>query len=359
MSDLVDLFAKVVVQIATPYSTGTGFCLKKHGLIVTSDHLVRDNREVVVEGKYIDRQLVRVMYSDPQYDLAFLELPDSDSIPAILLGQAERLEEGSKLTAFGFPFSNQFVAKQGQVVKYPTLQHDAEYIEHDAATEAVNSGGPVANAAGLIVGVNTFASWEEDKSGLAISEKYLREAIMDYRSGGGEVGVRCYNCGKVVFESTDLRTYCPGCQTPLSLPSSSQVFEPEGVGKSIEVLLAENGYDIALSRIGPNNWEIREGSARIDISYYEKTGLIVGDAYLCSLPPDPSKPLYEFLLKQNYRTQGLAFSVKGRDIVLSLLIYDRYLNAGTAAQLFKHLFERADYFDNILVEEYGARWKYD
>jgi serine protease Do len=39
------------------------------------------------------------------------------------------------------------------------------------------------------------------------------------------------------------------------------------------------------------------------------------------------------------------------------LIYDRYLNANTGTKLFKHLFERADYYDNILVEEYSCVWR--
>jgi len=59
--------------------------------------------------------------------------------------------------------------------------------------------------------------------------------------------------------------------------------------------------------------------------------------------------------------EGLTFSVnpKGHEIILSLLIYDRYLNVETGIKLFKHLFEKADHFDNILVEEYGAIWKQD
>ena len=75
------------------------------------------------------------------------------------------------------------------------------------------------------------------------------------------------------------------------------------------------------------------------------------------MPKDNINPLYEYLLKQNYEIEGLTFSIKENDIVLSLLIYDRYLNMDTGMKLFKYLFERADYYDNILVEEYGAIWK--
>jgi serine protease Do len=43
--------------------------------------------------------------------------------------------------------------------------------------------------------------------------------------------------------------------------------------------------------------------------------------------------------------------------VLSLMIFDRYLNIDTGLKLFKYLFEKADFFDDILVENYGAVWK--
>ena len=83
----------------------------------------------------------------------------------------------------------------------------------------------------------------------------------------------------------------------------------------------------------------------------------MGDASLCSLPKENINPLYEYLLKQNYEIEGLTFSIKENDIVLSLLIYDRYLNMDTGMKLFKYLFEKADYYDNILVDKYGAIWK--
>jgi len=69
--------------------------------------------------------------------------------------------------------------------------------------------------------------------------------------------------------------------------------------------------------------------------------------------------MHEYLLRQNHEIEGLTFSIRGQDIVLSLLIYDRYLNAETGMKLFQHLFERADYYDNVLVEVYGAIWKYE
>jgi serine protease Do len=66
--------------------------------------------------------------------------------------------------------------------------------------------------------------------------------------------------------------------------------------------------------------------------------------------------VYRFLLRQNFELEGLSFYVEGQAIVLSLIIYDRYLNLETGMHLLRHLLKKADYYDNVLVEEYGARW---
>ena len=85
MQQIVDIYKSVVIQIATPYSTGTGFYLKEPNLIVTNNHVVEGNREVTVEGVGLPRQISRVLYNDAKYDLAFLEMPPEHAIPLVNL----------------------------------------------------------------------------------------------------------------------------------------------------------------------------------------------------------------------------------------------------------------------------------
>jgi serine protease Do len=55
--------------------------------------------------------------------------------------------------------------------------------------------------------------------------------------------------------------------------------------------------------------------------------------------------------------ESVTLSVHEQDIILSLLIFDRYLDETTGMAKLRMLFEKADYYDNILVETYGANWK--
>ena len=357
MKEVIEIYRSVVIQIATPYCTGTGFYLKGPNLIVTNEHVVRDNREVVIDGQGFGKQLVKVIFLDPKYDLAFLAPPKAVDLPAIHLAEQDTLTAGDRVVAVGHPFGFKYSATQGIISNPRHEVDDIAYYQHDAALNPGNSGGPLVNLDGEVVGVNTFKVEGGDNIGISLPVKYLAAAIREFTQAGGKLGVRCQACSNLVFEDTIDHNYCPHCGAKIELPSQVEEYEPVGVAKTIEEMLERSEHHVLLSRRGPNNWQILKGSAKINISYYEKTGLITGDAYLCLLPKSNIKPLYEYLLRQNYDLEGLTFSIKGQDIILSLLIYDRYLNVDTGLKLFKHLFEKADFYDNILVEDYGALWK--
>ncbi|MFM8451194.1 MAG: trypsin-like peptidase domain-containing protein [Haliscomenobacter sp.] len=357
MREIIDRFREILIEIATPYSTGTGFFLKQAGLIITNEHVVRDNREVVILGARFPKQLVEVLFTDSRYDLAFLAAPTDVAFPDIHLATAATWAEGDSVIAIGHPFGLKFTATRGII---SNIRHDMDgilYIQHDAALNPGNSGGPLVNLQGEIIGINTFIIQDGNSLGFSLPCLEIERALADFQAAGGGVSARCGSCSNLVTSAEARDGYCPHCGARTLLADQAVPYEPLGVAQTIEAMLQESGHAVALARRGPSNWEIHQGSARIHISYYEQTGLISGDAYLCRLPGANIQPLYEFLLRQNYETEGLTFSVDDQDIILSLILFDRYLNTASGLRLFQHLFERADYYDNILVEQYGALWQ--
>lgn len=359
MSLPISSFEQLLVHIATPYSTGTGFYWPGPGVVVTNEQGVRDNREVVVEGSCFTRRLARVLFVDAKYDLAFLEVSAPADPVQMELNTAD-LAPGAAVFALGFVGGRKTTHAEGTITAQTPddSDEDVKYWHHDAALSPASSGSPLLDSQGKLVGVNTFHALDGVHTALALPAKYLWESWQAFKGGGGALGTRCLSCETIVFTHTiDQKKYCPNCGAVVELPNQYAEYEPEGVAYTLEAMLAETGHDPKLARIGSNNWEIKQGSACVNISYYEKTGLITGDAYLCELPKEQHKSLYEFLLRQNYDVENLTFSIKGQDIVLSLLIFDRYLNVDTGLKLFKHLFDTADKYDNILVEQFGAQWK--
>jgi serine protease Do len=355
MKEIFEKYKKIIIQIATPYSTGTGFFLKKNGIVITNYHVVQGNREVIIEGVDFKKQLAKVLYSDPMIDLAFIQGPADVNFPLVNISETDDVMVGDQIIAFGHPFGLKFTATQGIVSNTLHRQHDIRYIQHDAALNPGNSGGPLVDTNGEIIGVNTFIIQQSDNIGFSLPVQYLREAITDFNTGNGQIGSKCFSCSNVVFESIINDDFCPFCGSKITLPSKEEEYEPAGISRTIEFIIAKTGHDVQLSRRGPNSWEIQHGSANIFISYYEPNGTISGDVVLCYLPKTNIKSIYEYMLRECHKLEGMSLGVRGNEIVLTLIIYDRYLNKESGLKLFKHLFDKADYYDNILIETYGAQ----
>ena len=355
---IIEEYQKAIIQIATQNSTGTGFFLKEFNLIVTNDHVVENNAEVTIAGKTFEKAVSRVWYTDRKHDLAFLEPPPGVDFPDIRLGNYDNLHAGDPVIAIGHPYGLNYTATQGVISKVDRIRDGLKFIQIDAAINPGNSGGPLVNGNGEVIGVNSFIIRGGDNLGFALPVSYLREALQIYLPSKGQASTRCFSCGFLVTAANiDSGKYCPSCGTEVKLPEiPEKEVEPVGAAKTIEDILRELGKNVRLAREGNNNWSVREGSAKIKISYNSENFFVAGDAYLCHMPSDATKikPLYQFLLQENYRMHGMVLSCVKQNIVLSCIIYDLDLNKENGAETFKNLFQQADKYDNILKGEYGC-----
>jgi serine protease Do len=261
------------------------------------------------------------------------------------------------VTAIGHPFGLKFSVKSGIVSNTREIMNNIPYLHIDAALNPGNSGGPLVDDDGDIVGVNTFILRNGDNMGFSLPVAFLRESLDAFGRCNSRNAARCPGCTNVLSERLVVGGFCTHCGHKMQLPAETETYEPTGIPRLIEQLITGAGHRAELSRCGPNAWEIRHGSARIHITYHEKSGLMTADAVLCQLPKENIKPLYEYLLRENYANEAVAFSVREQDVLLSVLVYDRYLNERTGRELLQTLFEKADHYDNILVEQFGAGWK--
>lgn len=357
MINMIDTYRAVIVQIATPYSTGTGFYLKEPNLVVTNYHVIQGNHKVIVEGVSFAKQLVSVLYIDQKYDLAFLSPPVGEGMPLVKLDVERELKVMDPVTAVGHPFGLKFSVKQGIISNTREMMNDIPYLHIDAALNPGNSGGPLVDAAGDVIGVNTFIIRDGDNIGFSLPARLLHRSLTEFQAAQSDNACRCTACLQVVSDKQVDNGFCSNCGAKVELPQSVEPYLPTGVPRTIENMIKRAGYDVLLSRCGPNAWEIREGSAKINLSYHERSGFFVADAVLCNLPPGNIKPLYEYLLRENYTLKGRTFSVHNQKIQLSLLIFDRYLNEEVGFQQLQSLFQQADHYDDILVKQFGAVWK--
>jgi serine protease Do len=357
-STVLENFQNAIIQIATQTGTGTGFYVKEFDLIVTNNHVVDNNAEVTIKGKNFDKKLSRVWYTDRKHDLAFLEPPSGTQLPDIHLGVYEQLKDGDEVMAIGHPYGLNYTTTQGVISKVDRIKDGLHYIQIDAAINPGNSGGPLVNEKGEIIGVNSFIIRGGDNLGFALPVNYLRTALQLYAPGKGNPATRCTSCDYLVTPTNiDAAKYCPSCGTEVKLPEiPAKETEPIGVAKTIEGILKDLGKDSKLARNGVNNWEVEEGSAKIKIAYNPDNYFIAGDAFLCQMPADAAKikPLYQFLLQENYTLNGLVLSCSGQNIVLSCIMYDLDVTHETGKEQFEKLFKKADEYDDFLKKEFGC-----
>jgi serine protease Do len=356
MKDIINIYKDIIIQIATPMSVGTGFFLKDKNLIVTNNHVVKGNKEVVIEGKTFDKALAEVVYTDEKYDLAFLQT-NANVIAQNIDFSLETPSEGENVVAFGHPFGLRFTATQGIISNTLHSYNDLTYYQHDAAINPGNSGGPLVNNDGKIIGVNTFIHRDGQNLGFCLPASYLNDTLNGFLANEKSIATRCAACLNIVSEKNIDAGYCSFCGVKTQLPNEVDEFEPVGFHRAIESILSALKYDVKLSRVGIGAWEIKRGSATISILYYEQESLILVQSALCQLPKDNIKPIYEYILRENYELKGMSLSINEHDVVLNMITYDRYFENEVALELFETFFENADKYDTYIVEQLGASWK--
>lgn len=349
-------YQNILVQVATPTSVGMGFLLSKWNVIVTCEHIVRGNECVVLQSQQ-RKGLAKVLYLDNVLDIAFLEMPKGWETEELEIATLSNIDTEIPVWIAAVPESQEKVIET-ELTDTIEQTNKITYLELDILVVSDQSGCPILDNQNRILGINSAMYSINDTFAFALASDYIVQALIHFykkrQQFNNQVITKCFDCQSLVAESELKDEKCPSCDSYLSIEIDD--YEPEGIARTIEKLLEQTGYNIALTRKGPNSWEVDRGSATIHIIYNETNGYIVGDAILCRLSEEPSKELYQYLLQQNYQLKGLNFSTKGLDIVLSVLIFERDLNMETGSILFQNLFERADYYDNVLVEEFGAKW---
>ena len=141
----------------TPFrGQGSGFIVSQDGLILTNAHVVRDAREVTVHLADRREFAARVLGSDPVTDVAVLRI-DTKDLPTVRLGDAGKVEVGDRVLAIGAPYGLEQTATQGIIsAKGRSLPGEAvvPFLQTDAAVNPGNSGGPLFDGHGEVVGIN-------------------------------------------------------------------------------------------------------------------------------------------------------------------------------------------------------------
>jgi serine protease Do len=178
---------------------GSGFIVDPKGYILTNHHVVTGSH-ARIRVRFADRHelTAKLVGSDPSTDLALLKV-EADGLPAVPLGDSDRLRVGDWVCAIGNPYRFDHSVTVGVVSSKGRKIYDASfdaYIQTDAAINPGNSGGPLINAAGEAVGINSAVSVQGQGIGFAIPINAARDIMEDLRTRGhvsrGYLGVQLH-----------------------------------------------------------------------------------------------------------------------------------------------------------------------
>ncbi|PWF42891.1 DegQ family serine endoprotease [Massilia glaciei] len=136
---------------------GSGFIVSPDGIILTNAHVVRDASEVTVKLQDRREYRAKVLGSDPKTDVAVLKI-EARNLPVVAIGRSSDLQVGEWVLAIGSPFGLESSVTAGVVsAKGRSLPDDSNvpFIQTDVAVNPGNSGGPLFNTRGEVVGINS------------------------------------------------------------------------------------------------------------------------------------------------------------------------------------------------------------
>ncbi|XP_042327053.1 serine protease HTRA4 [Sceloporus undulatus] len=174
IADVVEKIAPAVVHLElfrrVPYtnkeilvSSGSGFIVSEDGLIITNAHVLTNKQRIKVELKSGHQFDAKVKEVDHKLDIALIKIDTDMKLPVLLLGRSSDLRPGEFVVALGSPFSLQNTVTTGIVSstqrdgkELGLKDSDMEYIQTDAIINYGNSGGPLVNLDGEVIGMNTL-----------------------------------------------------------------------------------------------------------------------------------------------------------------------------------------------------------
>ena len=157
---LAELRLSLVIVQAKRFGAGAGIIWDSQGLILTNNHVLgrkSSARVTLSDDRQVDARLVA---RDAEIDLAILRLPDLD-LPAAIIGDSTKLRVGDLVFALGHPWGRRNAATAGVISHLSTARTRGKrglipIIRTDAYLAPGNSGGPLLNAAGEVIGINTM-----------------------------------------------------------------------------------------------------------------------------------------------------------------------------------------------------------
>lgn len=277
------------------YSQGTGFFQSPDGYIITNNHIVENATKVAVTTVQGDEFAAKVVGTDVRSDLALLKVEGRD-FPSVEMGDSARLKVGEWVLAIGNPLGMEHTvtvgivsAKGRDLGRSPGVPTYQDYIQTDAAINRGNSGGPLVNLKGEVIGINSNILSPTGGNigiGFAIPTNLAKKVVAQLKDKGrvvrGYLGVTITAINEDVRKSLNLKA---GKGVLLNNVEKDSPAEKAGL-KRYDVILAVNGQPVE----SPSDLSLKiadlEPGSKVEISYVRDEKERTTTAVVTELDPE-------------------------------------------------------------------------
>ena len=277
--DMFKEFNKPTERKAT--ALGSGFIIDKKGLVVTNNHVIQGAEDIVVSVNGSTEYKAKVVGTDPYMDLAVLEIQSKEKFQPVSFGDSDKARVGDWVVAIGNPFGFGGTVTSGIISSRNRdigLTRYDDFIQTDASINQGNSGGPLFNLDGKVIGINTaiIAPGASGSIGIGFAipanpaSKVIDQLIKFGETKRGWLGVRIQEVTKEIAELEKLEKAIGALVASVSENSPA---DKAGI-KAGDIILEFDGKKIDTMRTLPKLVAQTEVGKRVVLKIWRNRKLI-------------------------------------------------------------------------------------
>ncbi len=209
-SPFEDMFKEFgVPQERQSSALGSGFIIDEKGIVVTNNHVIQDAEDIIIRVNGDKEFKAKVIGSDPLSDIAILQLETDEKFTPVKFGNSDNSRIGDWVIAIGNPFGLGGTVTSGIISarnRSIGLSRYEDYIQTDASINSGNSGGPLFDMNGDVIGINTAILGRSGSIGIGFaipsnSAKIVIDQLIEFgETKRGWLGVRIQDVTKEIAE---------------------------------------------------------------------------------------------------------------------------------------------------------------
>ena len=293
MKDHLAAISACVVKVITSGGSGSGLYLQSAGIVISNHHVVIGSRTAVIQLQNKKRIPAKIVFADPSSDLAFILPNEALDLPKITLKDEIAVTAGMHTFVLGFPFGRPFTTTKGIISSPDQVLEGKKYIQTDAAVNPGNSGGPMVDEKGNLIGITTCKFQQAENMSFALPVDKVHEALAAFKQNKDlKFCVKCPSCSTLLFEEVQ---YCNNCGVKIKVHECFAEQPLSTFAQFVEEAIELAKFDPTMTRNGYEYWEFYSEKVLVYISIYEQNYLCVSTP-LTKLPTKQMLEFYQYIL---------------------------------------------------------------